>query len=245
MKKLLLALIIINYSLLANSQSKMKQDIGINLAGVFIKNQETVAPALFYKYALNDYQIRVQLALDGKLDSRDRKGNFNSGGSFGFFSQDSVLNFDPGRNVRYGFMLGVQKNTEIDQTNFSYYYGVDIIYMMTDFTQSGKGIILQGNGGFDTTKNRINIKVSNKNKLNTYGIGIPVGITYKFGKRFYTSLEAKFVIAYQKGKSYNLTETSQVQNFQEFTTKTETGTDLKGFDFGIKPLTGLCLGMFF
>ena len=31
----------------------------------------------------------------------------------------------------------------------------------------------------------------------------------------------------------------------EFTTKTETGDNLKGFDFGIKPLTGLCLGMFF
>jgi hypothetical protein len=245
MRILLLALVITNYSIPANSQSKLKQDIGINLAGVLIKNQETVAPALIYKYSINDYQIRIQLALDGKLDSRDRKGNINSGGSFGSFSQDTILNFDPGRNVRYGFMLGVQKNTEIDQTNFSYYYGLDIIYMMTDFAQSGKGLVLQGNGGFDTTKNRINIRVSNKNKLNTYGIGLPVGITYKFGKCFYTSLEAKFVIAYQKGKSYNITETTQVQNFQEFTTKTETGDNLKGFDFGIKPLTGLCLGMFF
>lgn len=244
MKKIIVLLFLLA-TITGFTQKKLNQDIGINMAGVFIKNQETVAPALFYRYSIDNYQIRAQLSLDGNLDSRNRKGHFNNGGSFGNFSQDSAINFDPGRNVRYGFMLGIQKNKEIDNTDFSYYYGLDILFMMKDFVQSGKGVIVQGNGGFDTTKQRVNIKISQKNKLNTYGIGIPVGITYKFGECFYTSLEAKFIIAYQKGKSSSLTETNQVVNFQEFTTKTETGTNNKGFDFGIKPLTGLCIGMFF
>lgn len=244
MKKITVLLFLFS-AITGSAQKELKQDIGLNMAGILIKNQETVAPALFYRYSIDKYQLRAQLSLDGNLDSRNRKGHFNNGGSFGNFSQDSAINFDPGRNVRYGFMLGIQKNKEIENTDFSYYLGLDFLFMMRDFMQSGKGVILQSNGGFDTTKQRINIKVSEKNKLKTYGLAFPIGVTYKFGERFYTSLEAKFIIAYQKGNSTSLAETSQLINFQEFSTKTETSTDNKGFDFGIKPLTGLCIGMFF
>ena len=74
---------------------------------------------------------------------------------------------------------------------------------------------------------------------------MPVGITYKFGKRFYTSLEAKFVVAYQKGEDYNFSESIQNQGGQEFKTITEGTTKDEGFDLGIKPITGLCIGYIF
>ncbi len=243
--KLILCLLLLCIGINTSAQTKHVQDIGINMAGLLIKNQATVAPALFYKYTFGKYQLRVQLALDGKLDSKDRKGNFNNAGSFGSFNQDTVLHYNPGRNVKYGLMVGMQRNHEIDKTNFSYFYGLDLMFMMADMYQSAEGFVLQSNGGFDTTKQRVSLKIRNENKLNTFGIGLPIGITYKFGQKFYTSIEAKFIIAYQIGKSNLTTETSQIQNFDIFTSKSESGTDFEGFDFGIKPLTGLSIGMFF
>ncbi len=241
------SVILLCFCFLASAQKMLKQDLGLNMAGLIIKNQAIVVPSLFYKYALdNKYQLRIQLALDGKLDSKDRKGNFNTSGQFGSFNQDTILRYNPGRNFRYGLMLGIQRNHIIVQSNFSYYYGLDLIFMMDDMYQSAEGVVLISNGGgFDTTKQRVNIKIRNKSKLYSFGLGLPIGLTYTFGKRFYTALEAKFAIVYQKGESNFLTETSQIQNFDEFTSKTEKGEDYKGFDFGLKPLTGLCIGMFF
>jgi hypothetical protein len=246
MKKSLLSLIFSFVSMIALAQTEFKQDIGINMAGLLIKNQATVLPSLFYKYHLkDDYQLRFQVAIDGNLNTLKRNGGFSQGGPFGSFAQDSILNFDPGKNFRYGIMAGIQKNRSIEGTDFSYFYGLDIIFMMDDFKQSGRGVVLQGSGGFDTTKQRLNIKIDNSRKLNTFGIGLPMGICYTFGKRFYTALEAKFVIAYQDGRFKSKTETSQIQQFEEITIKTEANSDLQGFDIGIKPLTGLSVGMFF
>ena len=36
-------------------QKVQRQDIGVNIAGVFIKKQATVAPALFYRYKLQGF----------------------------------------------------------------------------------------------------------------------------------------------------------------------------------------------
>jgi len=245
-KRTILTLMLGLISVLGFAQTEFNQDLGLNMAGLFINKQATVLPSLFYKYHLKDnYQLRFQLAMDGNLSSSKRKGGFSQGGPFGSFAQDSILNFEPGKDFRYGIMAGIQKNLKIEGTNFSYFYGIDVIFMMDDYKQSGKGVVLQGNGSFDTTKQRVNIKIDNSRKLNTFGIGVPVGICYTFGKRFYTALEAKFVIAYQDGMVRSKTETSQIQQFEEIVVKTESSSDLQGFDIGIKPITGLSVGMFF
>ena len=243
-QKLILASLIFS-AFISQGQTEKKQEFGINMAGLIIKNQATVVPSLIYKYKIKKYQLRFQIAMDAKLDSKNREGTFSSGGAFSNFNLDTSLKYDPGKDIKYGLMAGIQRNYEFENTPFSYFAGIDLIYLMNDFSQSGKGMVLQGNGGFDTTKQRISLKVSDRNKLQTFGIGIPFGITYKFGKSFYASAEARFLIAYQKGKNYNLTETTQVQQFQEFNSKVEGDTKFEGFDFGIKPLTGLCLGIIF
>ena len=94
-------------------QKVQRQDIGVNIAGVFIKKQATVAPALFYRYQFNNYQLRFQFCLDGNLLSRNREGKSNNG-SFGSFEQDSTIKYEPGKNMRYGVMIGIQKNLNIE-----------------------------------------------------------------------------------------------------------------------------------
>lgn len=245
MKKRLLLSTLILSTILSYGQSEKKQEFGINMAGLIVKNQATVVPSLMYRYKIKKYQLRLQFAMDAKLDSKDRKGTFNSGGSFSNFNLDTSLKFEPGKDIKYGLIAGIQKNYTFDNSPFSYFAGIDLIYLMNEFSESAKGMVLQGNGSFDTTKQRISLKVSDKNKLQTFGVGIPFGITYKFGKSFYASAEARFLIAYQKGKNYTLTETSQIQQFQEFNSKVEGDTKFEGFDVGIKPLTGICLGVIF
>lgn len=245
MKKKLTLVFFILSAIFSNAQSEKKQEFGVNMAGLIIKNQATVVPSLMYRYKIKRYQLRFQLAMDAKLDSKNREGTFKNGGSFSNFNLDTSLKYDPGKDIKYGLMAGIQKNYTFDNTPFSYYAGIDLIYLINDFSQSGKGMVLQGNGGFDTTKQRISLKVSDRTKMQTFGVGLPFGITYKFGQSFFVSAEARFLIAYQKGKNYNLTETSQIQQFQEFNSKIEGNTKFEGFDFGIKPLTGICFGVIF
>jgi len=245
MKQQLILVFLIFSTIISLGQTEKKQEFGINMAGLIIKNQATVVPSLMYRYKIKKYQLRFQLAMDAKLDSKNRKGTFSNGGAFSNFNLDTSLKYDPGKDIKYGLMAGIQRNYAFDNTPFSYFVGIDLIYLMNDFSQSGKGMVIQGNGGIDTTKQRISLKVSERNKFQTFGVGIPFGITYKFGKSFYASAEARFLIAYQKGKNYNLTETTQIQQFQEFNSKIEGDTKFEGFDFGIKPLTGICLGVIF
>ncbi|MFM9945004.1 MAG: hypothetical protein ACKVQB_07190 [Bacteroidia bacterium] len=244
MKKIL-AIVFITGWINGFAQKEMNQDLGLNLAGVFIKNQATVAPSILYRYKFKGVQLRFQVSLDGKLNSNDRDSKFGNGGSFGSFSQDTIIKFEPGKNIKYGLMAGFQKNNQIDNTSFSWYYGLDFMYLIKDFYQKGAGTVAFSNGGFDTTKTRMTLKVESKTKAHTIGIGMPIGITYKFGKRFYTSLETKFVIAYQKTNEYMFNETNQNQFGQDVTVKTESKNNSAGIDFGLKPITGICLGMFF
>ncbi len=245
MKKIvvLCALIYLGHS--GHAQKNKSQELGVNLAGVLIKNQPTIAPSLLYRYKIKNYQLRIQASMDGDLSSKDRKGNFSNGGSFGQFTQDTILKYNPGRSAKYGVQLGFQKNHSIENTAFQYYYGLDYIYMISEFKQSASGIIEQSNGGFDTTKQRININISESNKLTTFGLGLPVGLTYFFAKRFYTSFETRFIIVWQKEKGSKLVDTQQFFQTQEFNTRTETNLDKKGFNFGLRPVTGLCIGLQF
>lgn len=241
----LVLLLFIVSNVRAQAPDDKKQEFGVNLAGLIVKNQATVVPSLMYRYKIKNYSLRVQLALDAQLDSKDRSGTFANGGAFSNFSLDTSLDYDPGKNIRYGLMAGIQKNHEFEHTNFSYFFGLDLIYMMDEFSQSGKGRVVQSNGSFDTTKQRISLMVKDNQKLQTFGLGVPFGITYRFGRNFFASAEARFLMAYQIGKDYSLIETNQIIQFQEFNSTVKGDTRFTGFDFGIKPLTGITLGVIF
>lgn len=253
MKKLSLFLILaMCYGhLMAQSETtterKRKQDIGINMVGLAVKNQPTVASSLFYRYQINNYQLRLQLIMDGKYNSGSRNTEMvQKQGGFGGFEMDSAINFDPGKSTQYGAMAGLQKNFKIMNSPFSYFYGFDFIYLQTDYQKSGSGQITQSNGGgFDTTKQRIGIKLKENVGNKIYGIGIPIGINYRFSKVFYANIEAKFLVSYQKTKTSFLNETSQTSQFQEFTTRTESSGTIKGVDFGIRPLSAITVGFSF
>jgi hypothetical protein len=228
-------------SLSIYAQKKMKQDIGVNAAGLFIKNQITVSPSLFYRYSIQNYQIRLQLSLDGNLNSKSRNGT-NNQGSFGGFTIDSSVKFEPGKEVKFGFMMGIQKNKDINNTAFSGYYGLDFIYLSHEFQEKGKGTIVQGSPGNEQVTD---VVVENKSTLELYGVGLPVGINYKFGKQFYASLEAKFILAYKIFNLSNINNSNIKNSGQEFLIINEGKSRIQGIDFGIKPLTGLCIGMYF
>lgn len=95
MIKKILAGIAIIASFNSFSQKAMKQDMGVNLAGLVVKNQPTVNPSLFYRYSIGNYQLRLQLSLNGNLNSKSREGT-NNQSSFGGFVIDSAINFEPG-----------------------------------------------------------------------------------------------------------------------------------------------------
>ena len=64
MSKLTLFIIFIIYSCSSLAQKKYVNDIGINMAGIAIINDELVAPSLIYKHTFNNIQARIQLAFD-------------------------------------------------------------------------------------------------------------------------------------------------------------------------------------
>lgn len=71
------------------------------------------------------------------------------------------------------------------------------------------------------------VEIENKSKLELFGLGLPVGVTYNFGKRFYTSVEAKFIVAYQKYNLHNLNKSMIISNELEFVTNNEANLKIK------------------
>ena len=240
-KIILLILLAFNsFDLLA--QKVKKQEFGINAAGLVVKNQAVVAPSFIYKYKINDYQIRAQFAFDSRINNDDRKG-YSTQKQTSFTTQrDTAIDYEPSRNSAIGILLGFQYNSKISHSNFNYFYGMDCFYMLKESGKKGQGTATLTQS--TTTQNTV-LKSEISNKLKTYGMGIPMGISYYWDKRFYASIEAKFVIAYQTNISTVKSEFEFTQQLSAITTTSGSKTTSYGFDIGIKPLTGLCFGIMF
>jgi len=229
-------------SLQAAAQKERKHDIGLNMAGLFIQNQATIEPSIIYKYKMSDWQLRFQFSINSKFNDNKSGGVFSQPGGFGNFIQDTSFDFDPGKNIQYGTMAGIQRNFKLDGSNFSWFYGIDLIYMHTDTKVSGRGTVILNSSGFSQVSS---ISLKEQNSLKTFGVGFPLGISFNFGKRFYTAIESKFVIVYQTGKVYRFSETTSEDVFNPIATTFEKSSNTKGFDLGIKPLTGVFVGINF
>ncbi|MFM9945005.1 MAG: hypothetical protein ACKVQB_07195 [Bacteroidia bacterium] len=227
----------------SHAQDEKKQEFGINAAGLFVKNQATVAPSFIYRYKINDFQLRVQLAYDSRITNENRNGFFKQQQTTFLTTRDTVFTYEPAKNNTIGFMFGFQKNQTINNSAFKYFYGIDFIYMYKDFKRSGSGT---GSTISGSTNQTFTIKTVSQNKLKTMGVGVPLGISYFWDEKFYASIEAKFVVAYQENNIKISTENfTQTTPTQSFTINTGSNTTTYGFDVGIKPITGLCFGIVF
>ncbi|MCB9252607.1 MAG: hypothetical protein H6605_09065 [Flavobacteriales bacterium] len=239
-------LLLLTYGSFAQKDSSAKkQELGINLAGLLIKDQNTVIPGIQYRYKILGGQLRLQFGINSILDNNSRTGNFDNFSVFGGFNVDTVLDFDPGKTIKLGFMAGYQKNIHSDLKAISYFYGIDLMYFLNELSRNGSGIAKQGNGGFDTTKQRIQLKVSESFKQQIMGIAIPLGISYNFYKNFFLNLESRIVFTVDKTNKNKSTETLQISQGTTFETKTNSKDTLKAFNFGILPLTALTIGVVF
>jgi len=242
-----LSILLIFSALNSNAQKESLQEFGLNMVGLAIKKEPTMASALYYKYSFNSIQFRSQLALDGTLNSKKQSGKFTQSFPSFFQSFDTSVQFKPGKNLRTGLVVGLQKNSEIENSSFQFYYGLDAMYFLNDLKQSGKGILKANNGVIDSSLANPDgtITVDSEIKLKTYALGTPVGIIYTYKNKIRIGVEAKFIVAITKGKLNNLVETLQIQNNQEIRFKTGRSETIKEIDMGIKPLTGIFLGILF
>jgi hypothetical protein len=243
MNKKISLLILICISNQLQAQPLKKQEFGINAAGLFVKNQATIAPSFFYKYRIKEnYQMRLQLAFDSRVTNDDRDGFFTQKQSNFTTQRDTNFNYEPTKNNAMGVLLGYQLNSPLSQSRFNYFYGIDLIYMVKETKKKGQGTALLTQG---TTNQNTNIKSEINTNLVTYGLGIPLGITYYWDSKFYASIEAKFVIAYQSSVTKVYNESVFSQQTTSSTLISGSKTTSYGFDIGIKPLTGLCFGIQF
>lgn len=223
-----------------------KQEFGINMAGLFVKNQATIAPSFLYRYKINNYQIRLQLALDSRITKDDRTGLFKQSQANFISSRDTDFVYEPAKNNTIGFLAGLQKNKSIQNSGFSYFFGIDFIYMLKDYKRKGKGSSIVTSGSSVVQTQTVELKTETSNRTKTLGLGVPLGITYHWDKRFYASLESKFVMVYQMSRTVNKTESIQQQTpSSTFILEIANDTRSNGFDIGIKPLTGICFGVVF
>jgi len=86
---------------LGNGQSKSKHELGVNGVGLIVKDQPSISSSVFYRYNLNKIQLRAQLIGEDKTIRKDRNGTFTQGGSFGSFTLDSSLKYNPGTNRKF------------------------------------------------------------------------------------------------------------------------------------------------
>jgi len=139
--------------------------------------------------------------------------------------------------------LGVQKTIQLDASNYYWYYGVRSFAVSILMKESGKGSVTTNSSGFEQI-NRLSLKDEIKVKSIRNG-HTTVGLTYRFSKHFFVSIESKFVMAYVQTKELHIKETRTNQSGEEFCKYQSNSKKENGFDLGIKPLSLVCLGILF
>ncbi|MCB9252606.1 MAG: hypothetical protein H6605_09060 [Flavobacteriales bacterium] len=229
-------------SISARSQNTFQQELGFNLASLAVKNNDYVLPSVFYRYGSGKYQLRIQLSLDGSLIKSDKETSLLNGNSGSSFRTDTALNYKPGRDIKYGFQIGIQKNKSLKNEKFQWYYGLDIYFIQSKYELKGEGKVITGSG---SNLNEITLKSEISRNLNILGIGMPLGLTYLLGERGFISAECKFVLALREDQTKNYSSNLRVINGSETFLEMKNSNSIRAFDIKLMPLTGLTAGLKF